>query len=76
MDLAKLQLPRPILRAMSIAISPNCGVCGFGLWRVVIFVPWMSSNMSPIFRFGNWRFAHGTISVSTFVEADKIRMDC
>jgi hypothetical protein len=64
------------VRAMSIAISPNCGACGFGLWRVVVFMPWMSFNMSPVFRFGNWRFAHRTISISTFVEADKIRMDC
>jgi hypothetical protein len=64
------------VRAMSIAISPNCGACGFRLWRVVVFVPGMSFNMSPVFWFGNWRFAHRTISISTFVEADKIRMDC
>jgi hypothetical protein len=64
------------VRDRSIAISPNCGACGFGLWRVVVFVPWMSFNMSPVFRLGNWRFAHRTISIAAFVEADKIRMDC
>lgn len=76
MELAELRLPRLIVRAMSVAIIPYCGACGFGLWRVVVFVPGMSFNMSPVFRLGNWRFTHGTITVSAFVKADKIRMDC
>jgi hypothetical protein len=76
MDLVKLRLPGLIVRTMSVAISPRYEVCGFGLWRVVVFVSGMSFDMSPILRLCNWRFTHGTISITTFVETDKIRMDC
>jgi hypothetical protein len=76
MDLVKLRVPRLIVRALSITTSSSYGAYGFGLWRVVVFVPGMSFDMTPVFRLGNWRFTHGTISISTFVETDKIRMDC
>jgi hypothetical protein len=76
MDLVKLLVPRLILRALSFATSSSYGAYGFGLRRIVVFVPGMSFDMSPVFRLGNWCLAHGTISISTFVETDKIRMDC
>jgi hypothetical protein len=49
MDLVKLRLPGLIVRTMSVAISPRYEACGFGLWRVVVFVSGMSFDMSPIF---------------------------
>jgi hypothetical protein len=76
MDLVKLRVLRLIVRALSVATSSSYRSYGFGLWRVVVFVPGMSFDMSPVFRLGDWRFTHGTISISTFVETDKIRMNC